>query len=200
MTISAAPIVKTLTVDAAIRKRSCRQVGIHWLVALATMISCLQLNAEDRSRRPRVGLVVTPVLFTRSYGPFSIERGGGGLFVARRGGDFTGAVEASVYGSNSPIETFKVNLKLGLFADMCLIAVDSSVAIGPEAGLQFTMPFVSSHESNVRIVLGIITHVPLGSGVLDIGFRVTPFGTFSGISGDGTSSKYGLVLRYGLSL
>jgi len=170
------------------------------LMLAGMLLMCGHAKADTEVSKTRVGIVSTPLLFTRSYGPFSVERGGAGVFVATSDDDVTGALEVSVYGSNSPIKTFSANVKLALFVSMGFISIDSSTTLGPEAGVQFTLPLNESLARTTRIVVGVVSHVPLGPGILDIGFRTTPFGTFSGIDSDGTSSKYGLVLRYGFPL
>lgn len=195
--------MKMMAMAYAIPRWFRRQVTVQCLVIWAVMALSFQLCAMEQPPAYRVGLIAMPVLFTRSYGQFSIERGGAGVFATTSDGDLSGTVEASLYGSNSPIETLRTNFKLAVFVDIGLINIDSSTTVGPEVGLQYTLPLGSSENSQartIRIVLGIISHIPLGPGIMDVGLRTTPSGTFSGVDGDGTSSKYGLVLRYGFRL
>jgi len=160
-------------------------------------------KTDTEVSKTRVGIVSTPLLFTRNYGLFNAERGGAGVFAATGDESFTGSIEASLFGDNAQSNALVLIFKMGLYMDVALVSIDSSVTIGPEIGMQYTIPFHPEgdvHERTTRIVLGVISHVPLGPGLLDVGVRMTPWGSLHGLSGEGSSSRYGLVVRYGVPL
>lgn len=176
---------------------------IMGIVVFASLLLQCNARASDNAPGVRLGLVATPLLFSRYNGAFNAVRGGAGVFVTSGGEGLSGSVETSIFGDNARTNALVPVFRMSLLVDMSIVTIDSSTTIGPEAGVQFTLPLNPEGDirsRTTRIVLGVISHIPFGMGVLDVGFRATPWGSLRGISGDGTSSKYALILRYGLPL
>jgi len=181
----------------------CRRLSIAVFTFVAMLSMYQHSTAGAGTPGTRIGIVGTPLLFTRYYGIFNVERGGAGVFAATSDELFTGSIETTFFGDNAETNALVLIFKMGLYIDLALVAVDSSATIGPEIGMQYTIPFNPEgdvNERTTRIVLGVISHVPLGPGLLDVGVRMTPWGSLHGLSGEGSSSRYGLVVRYGFPL